>query len=123
MDITWMSFIIIVLFFIIVMESVRRGILETRDSLIWIFTCMVLGVLSLSRDLLAYLANILGIAYAPSLLFLFGLISTIIMIFDLTRRISKLNNKVTVLTQEFALLKEEQERMKQDKNEVRKKKI
>ncbi|CDO04994.1 hypothetical protein BN988_03575 [Oceanobacillus picturae] len=123
MDITWMSFIIIVLFFIIVMESVRRGILETRDSLIWIFTCMVLGVLSLSRDLLAYLADILGIAYAPSLLFLFGLISTIIMIFDLTRRISKLNNKVTVLTQEFALLKEEQERMKQDKNEVRKKKI
>ncbi|RIU94924.1 DUF2304 domain-containing protein [Oceanobacillus picturae] len=123
MDITWMSFIIIVLFFIIVMESVRRGILETRDSLIWIFTCMVLGVLSLSRDLLAYLANLLGIAYAPSLLFLFGLISTIIMIFDLTRRISKLNNKVTVLTQEFALLKEEQERMKQDKNEVRKKKI
>ncbi|GAQ16869.1 cytochrome b subunit of the bc complex [Oceanobacillus picturae] len=123
MDITWMSFIIIVLFFIIVMESVRRGILETRDSLIWIFTCMVLGVLSLSRDLLAYLANLLGIAYAPSLLFLFGLISTIIMIFDLTRRISKLNNKVTVLTQEFALLKEEQERMKQDKFEVRKKKI
>ncbi|MCG3418008.1 DUF2304 domain-containing protein [Oceanobacillus sp. M65] len=123
MDITWMSFFIIVLFFIIVMESVRRGILETRDSLIWIFTCMVLGVLSLSRDLLAYLADILGIAYAPSLLFLFGLISTIIMIFDLTRRISKLNNKVTVLTQEFALLKEEQERMKQDKNEVRKKKI
>ncbi len=123
MDITWMSFIIIVLFFVIVMESVRRGILETRDSLIWIFTCMVLGVLSLSRDLLAYLADILGIAYAPSLLFLFGLISTIIMIFDLTRRISKLNNKVTVLTQEFALLKEEQERMKQDKNEVRKKKI
>ena len=123
MDIAWMSFIIIVLFFIIVMESVRRGILETRDSLIWIFTCMVLGVLSLSRDLLAYLANLLGIAYAPSLLFLFGLISTIIMIFDLTRRISKLNNKVTVLTQEFALLKEEQERMKQDKNEVRKKKI
>lgn len=123
MDITWLSFIIIVLFFVIVMESVRRGILETRDSLIWIFTCMVLGVLSLSRDLLAYLADILGIAYAPSLLFLFGLISTIIMIFDLTRRISKLNNKVTVLTQEFALLKEEQERMKQDKNEVRKKKI
>ncbi|MFD1172414.1 DUF2304 domain-containing protein [Oceanobacillus picturae] len=123
MDITWMSFIIIVLFFVIVMESVRRGILETRDSLIWIFTCMVLGVLSLSRDLLAYLADILGIAYAPSLLFLFGLISTIIMIFDLTRRISKLNNKVTVLTQEFALLKEEQERLKQDKNEVRKKKI
>ncbi|AVR00516.1 hypothetical protein OBCHQ24_16385 [Oceanobacillus iheyensis] len=123
MDITWMSFFIIVLFFVIVMESVRRGILETRDSLIWIFTCMVLGVLSLSRDLLAYLADILGIAYAPSLLFLFGLISTIIMIFDLTRRISKLNNKVTVLTQEFALLKEEQERMKQDKNEVRKKKI
>lgn len=121
MDITWMSFIIIVLFFIIVMESVRRGILETRDSLIWIFTCMILGVLSLSRDLLAYLADLLGIVYAPSLLFLFGLISTIIMIFDLTRRISKLNNKVTVLTQEFALLKEEQERMKQDK--VRKKKI
>ncbi|MFU0789319.1 DUF2304 domain-containing protein [Virgibacillus proomii] len=107
MDITFFSFIIVCALFILVIESVRRGILETRDSIIWIFTCVLLGILSLSRGLLEFLADLLNIVYAPSLLFLFGLLSIIVMIFDLTKRISKLNNKVFVLTQEFALLKEE----------------
>ncbi|MGG4178503.1 DUF2304 domain-containing protein [Virgibacillus pantothenticus] len=107
MDITIFSFIIVCVFFVIVIEAVRRGIFETKDSLIWIFTCIVLGVLSLSPGLLNFLAKFLGIVYAPSLLFLFGLLCTIIMIFDLTKRISKLNNKVILLTQELSLLKQD----------------
>ncbi|MBT2216056.1 DUF2304 family protein [Virgibacillus dakarensis] len=110
MNITLFSFLIICLLFVIVIESVRRGILETKDALIWLFLCIILGILSLSRRLLELIATVLNIAYAPSLLFLFGLLSTIIMIFDLTRRISKLNQNVIHLTQEFALLKEQQQK-------------
>ncbi|MCC2250624.1 MAG: DUF2304 domain-containing protein [Bacillota bacterium] len=122
MNITLFSFLIICFFFTIVIESVRRGILETRDSLIWIFVCVILGILSLSRKLLEIIADLLGIAYAPSLLFLFGLLSTIIMIFDLTRRISKLNRKVIHLTQEFALLKEQQQDNTSSENMIKREK-
>ncbi|EQB38135.1 MULTISPECIES: DUF2304 domain-containing protein [Virgibacillus] len=123
MNINLFSFLIVCLFFVIVIESVRRGILETKDALIWLFLSVILGILSLSRGLLELIADWLGIVYAPSLLFLFGLLSTIIMIFDLTRRISKLNQKVIHLTQEFALLKEQQRNSSSEFEEKRKENI
>lgn len=107
MNITLVSLFIVLFFFFIVIESVRRGILDTKYSIVWIITCVILGVLSISTRLLEFLASLLGVDYAPSLLFLFGLLCTIVMIFDLTRRISNLTNKTTLLTQEYALLKEE----------------
>lgn len=122
MSITLVSFLIVGIFFIIVIESVRRGILETKYSILWIITCIFLGILSLSENLLEFLADFAGIAYAPSLLFLFGLLCTLIMIFDLTRRISSLSNKMIVLTQEYALLKEEhRNELEQMKKETQKK--
>ncbi|WP_010094812.1 DUF2304 domain-containing protein [Ornithinibacillus scapharcae] len=107
MSITIFSFVVVVLFFLIIIESVRRGVLETRDSILWIIMSIVLGILSLSEGLLEYLADLLGVHYAPSLLFLVGLLGVLIMIFDLTRRISKLNHKLTNITQEYAIFKEE----------------
>ncbi|OZU88380.1 hypothetical protein CIL03_12080 [Virgibacillus indicus] len=122
MSITLVFFLIVGIFFIIVIESVRRGILETKYSILWIITCIFLGILSLSENLLEFLADFAGIAYAPSLLFLFGLLCTLIMIFDLTRRISSLSNKMIVLTQEYALLKEEHRKeLAQMKKETQKK--
>ena len=101
------SFIIICLLFLFVFESVRRGILETKDSLLWFGLCIVLGFLSWNTGLINWMAELLGIFYAPSLLFLFGLLFSLIMIFDLTRRNAKLNKQIVALAQEFALLKEE----------------
>ncbi|MCF6138792.1 DUF2304 domain-containing protein [Pseudalkalibacillus berkeleyi] len=107
MNISVVSFGVVIMFLFIVLESVRRGILETKYSLLWILTCVVLAVLSISTSLLEMLANLLGIFYAPSLLFLFGLLFSLIIIFDLTRRISQLNHKIITLTQDFTLLKQE----------------
>lgn len=122
MSITWVSFLIVLAFFLVVIESVRRGILETKDSILWIIMSIILSILSLSEGLLEWLADTLGIVYAPSLLFLFGLLYTLVMIFDLTRRISKLNHKVFTLTQEFALMKQQYEtEMKELKEQLKEK--
>ncbi|PPA70272.1 DUF2304 domain-containing protein [Jeotgalibacillus proteolyticus] len=117
MSITLVSFFIIFFFFLIVIESVRRGILETKYSILWIIVCIVLGVMSLATDFLEQMAYLLGVVYAPSLLFLFGLIASLILIFDLTRRISNLNSRLIALTQEYALFREEsnKEMTKQEK--------
>ncbi|WP_349408675.1 DUF2304 domain-containing protein [Pseudalkalibacillus sp. SCS-8] len=106
MNITILSFAIVIIFLFVVIESVRRGILETKYSLLWILTCIIMAILSIGTTLLNSLAELLGIFYAPSLLFLFGLLFSLIIIFDLTRRVSQLNHKLVTLTQDFTLLKQ-----------------
>jgi hypothetical protein len=97
------SFILVLIIFFLVIESVRRGILETKYSLIWIALCVALGILSISKPLLEGIASFLGIYYAPSMLFMFGLLFVLIMLFDMTRRISKMNHQVITLAQEHAV--------------------
>lgn len=109
MNIHVLSFLIVLFLFLMIIESVRRGILETKYSLLWIVTCVAMGILTLNEKLLNTLSDYIGVFYAPSLLFLFGLLFAILLIFDLTRRISKLNKELTVLTQEQAILKKKVE--------------
>lgn len=110
LNISIFSFIIVVLIFSFVIESVRRGILETKYSLIWILLCVILGTLSLSKYLLEGIASLFGIYYAPSVLFIFGFLFVLIMIFDMTRRVSKMNHQLVTMAQEHAIEKEKHER-------------
>ncbi|WP_040227716.1 DUF2304 domain-containing protein [Bhargavaea cecembensis] len=109
MDISIFSFILVIILFLIVIESVRRGILETKYSLLWIITCLFMGFFSISETFINRLGKLLGVFYPPSLLFLFGLLFVIILVFDLTRRISKLNKAMVNLTQEYSILKKKLE--------------
>lgn len=109
MNINVLSFLIVLFLFVMIIESVRRGILETKYSLLWIITCVAMGFLTLNEKFLNTLSDYIGVFYAPSLLFLFGLLFSILLIFDLTRRVSKLNKELTVLTQEQAILKKKVE--------------
>lgn len=115
MTIMIVSFLLVLIFLFIVIESVRRGILGTKYSMLWIVTCVILGVLSMNETLLTSIANILDVFYPPSVLFLFGLLFSLIMIFDLTRRVSQLNSKLVILTQEFTLLKDRYKKEVNDK--------
>ncbi|MED4071378.1 DUF2304 domain-containing protein [Priestia endophytica] len=109
MKIAIISLIIVIGIFIFVIESVRRGILETKYSIIWILTCLGIGILSGNSSLINKIADVLNVYYAPSILFLFGMLFLIIVVFDLTRRISKMNQQLVTLTQEYAILKQKYE--------------
>jgi hypothetical protein len=115
MNVIVVSLLLVITFLYLVLDSVRRGKLETKYSILWIITCFVLGVLSIGDGLLTFIANLLNVLYPPSVLFLFGLLFSLIMIFDLTRRISQLNHKLVSLTQEFTILKEKYEKETKDK--------
>ncbi|MCP8615837.1 DUF2304 domain-containing protein [Salirhabdus salicampi] len=104
MDVSLVSFIIVLLIFVFVFESVRRGILETKYSILWFNTCFALAVLIMFEGLINKIADVMNVYYAPSLLFLFGLLFALILIFDATRRISKLHRQLDTLTQEYSLL-------------------
>lgn len=115
MTIVTFSFIAIVILFVFIIESVRRGILETNYALIWIAACVVMGILSSNNLYINAIAKWLHVYYAPSVLFLFGFFFLIIMVFDLTRRLSKINEKLTALAQAYAILQERYEKEQKSK--------
>ena len=104
----YLSFGVVLLLFLVLISFLRKGIIETKYSLLWIVVCVLMGVLSLSKQLLEKIASLLGVHYAPSVLFLFGILFLIVLVFDLTRRVSKLNQQLTILVQDYSILKTEQ---------------
>ncbi|MED4653811.1 DUF2304 domain-containing protein [Bacillus pseudomycoides] len=106
MPITTFSFIFIILLFLIIINSIRKGALETKYSILWIFVCISMAILSSTDRIINWIGKLLKVEYPPSILFLFGLLFCFILIFDLTRKLSKQHHQLVTLTQEYALLKQ-----------------
>jgi hypothetical protein len=106
MTINIVSFIIVLILIITVFQSIRTGKLDTKYSILWVVTCLVIGFLSLNEQLINYLGKLLNVDYPPSILFLFGLLFIILILFDLTKRISQLNHNVIIISQKLALMEE-----------------
>jgi hypothetical protein len=93
----------------LVLELIRRGRLKERYSLLWLFSSVVLLILSLSRSLLEFFSQLIGIYYAPSLLFLIAFVFLLLITLHFSAVISGLSDKNKRLAQELALLKQEME--------------
>ncbi len=91
----------------VVLELVRSRRLAEQYSLLWIFTAVVLLLLSCWRGVLDRIAALVGIHYPPSALFLvgFGFFLVILLHFSIVH--SALADRVKELAQEVALLKDE----------------
>ena len=94
---------------IFIIESVRRGRLREKYSLIWLFAGVVMLVFSIWRDLLDTIAQLIGVAYAPSVLFLTAMFFGILLLIHFSITISSLTDTVKTLTQEIGLLRNELE--------------
>jgi hypothetical protein len=97
----------------LVFELIRRGRLKERYALLWLFSGLVLLILSLSRSLLESLSRLVGIYYPPSLLFLIAFIFLLLITLHFSAVISGLSEKNKHLAQEIALLRQSLEEMRQ----------
>jgi len=97
----------------LVFELIRRGRLKERYALLWLFSGLVLLILSLSRSLLESLSRLVGIYYPPSLLFLIAFIFLLLITLHFSAVISGLSEKNKRLAQEIALLRQSLEEMRQ----------
>ena len=88
----------------LVVELIRRGRLKERYALLWLFSGIVLFILSVSRDLLDTIAKVIGIYYPPSLLFLIAFVFLLLITLHFSAVISGLSEKNKRLAQEVALL-------------------
>jgi hypothetical protein len=98
------------MFIFITVELIRRRKLREEYALLWLTLGFVMALFSFFPELLNEVSKLVRIYYAPSLLFLVGLLFSLVFIMHLTIVISKLQRRVTRLVQEVALMQERGER-------------
>lgn len=92
---------------VLVLELIRRGKLKERYALLWLFSGVILLILSLSRGLLEFLSRLVGIYYPPSLLFLIAFIFLLLITLHFSSVISGMSEKNKRLAQELGLLQQQ----------------
>jgi len=88
----------------IVFELLRRRRLVERYALVWLFSSLVLLVLSIWTDLLEIIAKAVGIIYPPNALFMIAFTFVLILMLHFSLAISRLSGETKVLAQEVARL-------------------
>ncbi|MDD4376372.1 MAG: DUF2304 domain-containing protein [Clostridia bacterium] len=90
---------------IYILNSVKNNKFDIGESIIWILGTLVIIILAIFPNLMTYLANSVGIEYAPSLFFLMCIIFLLLINFRNTKKISKQQEKIVALVQELSIIK------------------
>ena len=98
------------LLLVVVFELVRRKRLLERYALLWLFSALVLLVLAVWRGLLIQVADLIGIFYPPSALFVVAFAFVLLLLLHFSLAVSRLTDQSKVLAQRLALLEERERR-------------
>ena len=97
----WIAFLGSLILLGLIVELIRQRKLAESYSLLWLLTGLVLLILSLWRELLDLLANLVGIFYPPAALFVigFGFVLLILLQFSvvISRRVREHNELVQTI--------------------------
>lgn len=110
----------VLIFLLYVLKNVKKQQLNIENALIWILLSVGIIICVLSLNIFESIAHHLGIETLSNMTFFVGFIFLIFVIFNITKKISIQNKKITNLTQEIALLKKEVKvnEVKQKKNKT-----
>jgi hypothetical protein len=100
---------------VVIFELIRSRRLQERYALLWLLTGLVIFVLAAWRGLLGWLADLVGISYPPSALFVLASFFVLVVLLHYSTVISKLSEQNTILAQRLAIL--EQKLRSQDDEE------
>lgn len=98
--------VVLVLAMLLILQQVRKNKLNLRFALLWLVLGVLMLIIDIFPEIITFVASTLGLELASNLLFFLGICFTLILVFGLTLKVSKLNDEVKRLTQEVALLKE-----------------
>ena len=97
----------------VVFELVRQRRLMERYALLWFFSSLVLLALSIWRNGLEEIAGAVGVAYAPSALFMIAFGFMLLLLLHFSLAVSRLSDQNKVLAQRMGLLKQELEELRE----------
>lgn len=88
----------------LILELVRRGRLREDHALLWLLTGLALLAFSLFEGALRFMADLIGVVYAPSILFGIGMMFAVVILLFQGITISRLQTQNKELAQDVALL-------------------
>ena len=107
-------FIIIALLFMVYMiVEIRKEKLSIKESFWWMMSSLLILILAIFPYSINWIADIFGIEYPPSLLFVICIVFLLFINFRNSKRISEQQMKIIDLAQNVSLLKE---RIKENDN-------
>lgn len=95
---------LVVLLFVI--NLVRKRHLQERYAILWLIAGIVLTLSPIFIVWLDHLAFSMGFEYPPALLLLLAVVGLLLLIFQLSLTISRSEDRVKVLTQDLAILRQ-----------------
>lgn len=97
------------MFMFFIFRLIAKGKLREEYSFVWITCTAILLLFAIWRDGLDVIASLLGIYYAPSLIFIGAIFAIVIFLVHLSVVNSRQHKQIKSLTQEMVLLKEKLE--------------
>jgi len=102
-----LAFLVTLAIFALVMGLVWRRKITERFALLWIaISLMLLLASSVGFRYLFKIAQVFGIPYPPSALFLLAIFGLTLLVIELFSWVSKLNERSRVLAQQLAILRD-----------------
>jgi hypothetical protein len=89
---------------LVILELIRSRRLQERYALLWLLTGIVILILAAWRGALARIADLVGIAYPPSALFVLAAFFVMVVLLHYSTVISKLSDQNRILAQRLAIL-------------------
>lgn len=95
-----------ILLIIYIIKEVINKTFDIYESIFWIIATIAITILAIFPQIIDKIALKLGVFYAPSLLFLLGLIFLIFINFKQSKKLSEQQIKIIELSQHMAILEE-----------------
>ena len=103
---TLVAAVAVVFVLAVIVELIRRHRLQERYALLWIVTGGVMLVLAVWRGALHSFADLLGVAYPPSALFMVAGLFVFVVLLHYSTVLSRLSEQNKTLAQRLALLEQ-----------------
>lgn len=100
-------FILILLTFALFVNQIKQKKLKLQYTLTWMVLLLFILIVTVFPVILNFVANVMGITLPINMIFFFGFMFTLMIIYRLTIAVSKQSEEIKFLTQKVALLEKE----------------
>ncbi|MDD4508601.1 MAG: DUF2304 domain-containing protein [Eubacteriaceae bacterium] len=111
-----------VILILYIYRNVRKNQISQDESILWMIGAIIILIFGIWPELIIKLADVVGIDYAPSLLFLLGCVFLFVFCFRNSQMLSDLKEKNKELIQDAALLDKRIRDLEKEMKQMRKEK-
>ena len=109
--------IIVIMYIFFILKAVKRKNMRINYLIFWSITGVALIILLLAPNFVENISNLLGFGLPINMIFSMAIFIILYLIFDLTKQISKEQNKNINLTQEISILKQRIKKLENENGE------